>query len=462
MSRFNRTKKVEKVSNLAGGLAYRHGAEMELIVSCLTTFLDNKFYESGSDRAERIKNLCREVKPEFLGKLAIVSRNVFHLRSVSHLLVGELARLHRGTDLVSKVIEHVAERPDDLTEIVAYLGKPLPKQVKRGIRHALLNFSPYQLAKYRGESKDVSLVDLFNLTHPNPKNASKEQKKAWKELIDGTLKNEETWESRLSSGEDKKKVWRDMVCEGKIGYMALLRNLRNISEQGDAKTIKEACKMLADRDQVKKSKQLPFRFFNAYENVSNQDMLESISEALEHSLDNVPVFEGKTLVAVDSSGSMNGDPLKKASIFAAALIKANKSDVILYDESVKELKVLKATPLLTISESIQKNAMGGGTNTSLVFSYAMQKEKYDRIVILSDNESWQDSYRGGTQDAYQEYKKTGADPVVYAIDIAGHGTKDVKGAKVFHLAGWADTIFDFMRWIEKENELVDFVEAVEL
>lgn len=463
MSRFNEKKEGTKTTNVAGGIAYSHSDEMALIVASVTTFLEDKFYESKSKRLKRIQELCHKVDHEFLGKLAVMARRDCHMRSVSHVLIGELARLHRGDDLVKRVMLAAVERPDDLTEIVSYLGKPLPKQVKRGIRHALLKFSPYQLAKYRMEDKKVKLVDLFNLAHPNAAHATEEQEQAWKDLIQGKLKSTDTWESRLSSGEDKATVWKDLIEKKKLGYMALLRNLRNIDQQADEVTKRKACEMISNREEVKKSKQLPFRFFNAFEHVTNQRMLEAIAQALEYSLDNVPHFEGTTLIAVDGSGSMGGEPIKKASIFAAALMKANDADLILYDTQVKESKTLRMNPVLTIAREIQAQANGGGTNTSLVFQYAYQtKKKYDRIIILSDNESWAD-YGGGTNATYNMYRReTGNDPFVYAIDLAGHGTKDVAGGRVFHLAGWSEKMFDFMKWIEKENEMVTMVKAVTL
>lgn len=460
MSRFNK-RITNKTTNLAGGIALKHSPEMELIVSVLSTFLEDKFYESGDDRIERIKSLISMCKPEFVARLALVARNDFHLRSVSHLLVGELSLIHRGDNLVSRLIPKVAERVDDLIEILSYVEKPIPNQVKKGIRKALNGFTRYNLAKYKMEGHDMKLVDLFNLVHPKPKDD--EQKQDFKDLIEGKLKNTETWEAQLSAGKDKGKVWHDLISEDKLGYMALLRNLRNISEQADVETIKMACTIIADKEKVKKSKQLPFRFYNAYENISNQQMLEAVSTAMDYSLDNVPSFDGETLIAVDCSGSMSGDPIKKASIFASALIKANNAEVILYDTNIKGFKYLKSEPALTISEKIQKEAMGGGTETSLVFRYAPTTgKKYSRIIILSDNESWDEEYYGsGVNAHYNEYKKVN-DCFVYAIDIAGYGTKDVAGNKVFHLAGWSEKIFDFIKWIEKENQLVDFINQKEL
>jgi 60 kDa SS-A/Ro ribonucleoprotein len=166
MSRFNSKLPSSKTINKAGGIAYKHSPEMELILASLNTFLEDKFYESGDERMDRISDLVSKCKPEFVAKLAVVAREDFHLRSVTHLLVSLLSKIHRGDNLVSRTLYRIAQRPDDLTEILAVLGKPIPKQIKLGMQKALTKFDAYQLAKYRGEGKEVKLVDVFNLVHP--------------------------------------------------------------------------------------------------------------------------------------------------------------------------------------------------------------------------------------------------------------------------------------------------------
>lgn len=459
MGRFNVGIKT-KTENLAGGRAFKMGTKEELLHAVLTTFLTNKFYETGDDRLSRIQALIAGVPADFVAKLAVVSRKEFHLRSVFHALVGELSKIHRGDDLVRKVIEKGVERPDDLTEIAGYLEGKLSKQVKRGMRRAILKFSPYSIAKYRMEGKKIKLVDIFNLVHPKPQFASEEQKVAWKALMEGKLISTDTWESRLSSGEDKRKVWRDMVLEKKIGYMALLRNLRNIESQADEETKKAAASMISDRGQVKKSKQLPFRFYKAYSNVSELLFTNAIAQAMEYSVDNVPDIDGLTLIGVDTSGSMSGDPIEKASIIASALIKKSNCDVMLYDTKIQSVNFNSIDSVIGNSWKIQKLAQGGGTKTSLVFYYAHQTgKKYKRIIILSDNESW-DEY--SVQSVYNEYRKEN-DCYVYAIDIEGYGTTDVKGKMVEHIGGFSERIFDFILAKEKGTQtLLDYVEKYEI
>jgi len=459
MSKFNK-RSFTKTINLAGGLAFKESAKEELVSAVLNTFLEDKFYESGDVRIKRITRLVAQVPAIFVANLAVIARKEFNLRSVSHLLLAELSKIHRGDSLVKDAIIASAIRVDDLTEIVSYLGTPLPKQVKRGIRNAILKFDRYQLAKYKGEGKGVSLVDVFNLVHPKVKHANKEQKKAWKDLITGKLVSFDTWETEISNTKNKKKAWESLVAENKLGYMALLRNFNNlIKNDVSEKTLDLVVKKLTNEKEVKNSKQLPFRFITAYKNVvGSRKLTDAISMAMDLSVSNTPELKGKTLIAVDTSGSMAGDPIEKASIFAATLAKSsNNYDVVLYDTDLKELRISGRTPVVDIAFNIEENALGGGTNTGVVFDWAVQKNKiYDRIIIISDNESW----NGNAQFSYTLYKKI-ADPYVYAVDIQGYGTTDISGGRVKHFNGWSNRLLDFIGAIEKES-IVNYIEGYKI
>lgn len=479
MSRFNATISKTRTTNLAGGKAFSMNPELELTHAVLTSFLKDKYYESGDDRATRIAALVEQVAKKdskFVAQLAKVARSEFHLRSVTTVLLGALSKAHRGDDLVKRAIVASTERVDDLMELAAYVGKPIPKQVKRGIRNALFKFNRYQLAKYRGDGKEMSLVDLFNLVHPKAQHADADQKKAWEDLMKGELKSTDTWEVEVSAtkgDKEKKEAWEKLVRENKMGYMALLRNLNNLIKSGvEEDVIDAAVKKLTDPEQVKKSRQLPFRFYTASQIVKgNRKLADAISDAMDLSVANVPRFDGKMLIAVDTSGSMSsGDesntPLQKAAVFAAALIKSNDADVLLYDTSIKELVVSSRSTILDLAEKIMTGARRGGTKTSLVFAYATAaKIDYDRIIILSDNESWVEHYGGNNvQSMYELYRKNrGADPFIYAIDIQGYGTTEIqKTPKVFHLTGWSERLLDFIGAAEKGDTLLEHIRSIEI
>jgi len=110
--------------------------------------------------------------------------------------------------------------------------------MKKGFAEAFAKFDGYQLAKYRGEDKAVKLIDLVNLVHPV---AVERNREAIGKLVAGKLRSEKTWESMLSeAGKNsgsalrtvakKREVWKELIYSRKIGYFALLRNLRNIAE----------------------------------------------------------------------------------------------------------------------------------------------------------------------------------------------------------------------------------------
>ena len=488
MSKFNTksNSSISSVDNLAGGKAFSLSAEEELLNAVLTSFLEDKFYEKGDDRLSRIKTLVGKCSPEFVAKLAYFARTQFHMRSTPIVLLGELAwqhgsynggrKSHEGyeTNIIVRAISETITRADELTELTAYMlsthGK-LTKKVKRGLRHAVLKFDRYQLAKYKSSKKDVSLVDNFNLVHPKVKHANEEQKKAWKDLMDGNLSSFDTWETELSSNASTE-TWEKLIRENKLGYMAMIRNLNNfikyeISEEAKGMVIKK----LTDEKEVKNSKQLPFRFLTAFEQVNDSQYRDAIVDAMDIAVNNVPVFDGNTLIVIDTSGSMTWSrdkhsAIRIASIFGASLLKSNpRADVLLVDTKVVEYKGTTRNPIITIADDIVSKATGGGTEISLAFNWARNiNKKYDRVVILSDNESWAErSYGSSVQDAYEAYKRAvDANPWVYAIDITGYGTRDLKGHRLIGLTGWSDKLFDFMKYAEQGQTLTNVVKNLEI
>lgn len=211
MSRFNTNKPTSKTTNLAGGEAYKQSSKFEIVSVLLTSFVQDQFYRKAEDGLKRFKELIQsEPNKEFIAKAALYARNVFGMRSISHVAAAELAHLVRGESWTRPFYANVIRRPDDATEILSYYlttyGKPIPEALKHGIAQGLSKFSAYQLAKYRGEGKGLKLRDVVNLVHVRP-NANNEE--AFKDLMNGNLKSFDTWETKLTlagSDADQKKV----------------------------------------------------------------------------------------------------------------------------------------------------------------------------------------------------------------------------------------------------------------
>ena len=215
--------------NLAGGDAFKLTPEFKFAFSLVSSFLEPEFYASRTATVKEIQDGFKSVDPVFAAKAAIYSRNEYGMRSTSHLVAAEVAKHVKGKNWTKDFFNKVVYRVDDASEIMAaYLslyGKPVPNSLKKGLARGLSKFSRYQLAKYKGNGKGVKLVDLFNMVHPRPSEANAQ---AFKDLMEGNLASEDTWEAMISEagqgcsseGEKeakKKAAWRELVTTRKIG-----------------------------------------------------------------------------------------------------------------------------------------------------------------------------------------------------------------------------------------------------
>lgn len=290
-----------------------------------------------------------------------------------------------------------------------------------------------------------------------------------------------------------------------LGYMALLRNLRNILLTGDKSTIKLACEQIADSKAVKTSKQLPFRFLSAYkavdeinsdkelvfekDNVLAEQVKKAIVKAVSHSIENIPTLPGKTVILSDNSGSMRGDggggsPVSAmsnrttadiANLFAVLYwTKAEDTIVGLFGDRLK-------MPQLDRNKDVFKNfsdinfcadGVGGGTETGIFIMFdklIKNREMVDRIIIFSDCQvgtgcQWYDtgSRRGDDFNSiFKKYQTINPQVKVYCVDLKGYGNKLFSDGVVL-LSGWSEKIFDLMQLIEKKEGLVRWVEKYEI
>lgn len=464
--------------NLAAGRAFTQSPKDELVSILLTATLGDQFYRSGDATAVRVKELVSAIddKP-FVAKAAIYARTRAGMRSVSHLVAAELARRVKGATWTKRFYGLVVHRPDDVLEILAcyfaIYARPIPNALKKGLGAALARFDEYQLAKYRRDSAELKLVDAVNLLHPP-------HSEALRKLIRGELAPAATWETKLSQAgtkatdgatkdevaELKSAAWGELIASRKLGYFALLRNLRNILAQAP-QSVDAALAMLVDDRLIAKSLVLPFRYLTALDSVEASnlpragDALAALSEAADKSLVNVPRFEGRTLIALDGSGSMHGRPLAIGSLFAAVLAKANaQADVLVFSNDAAFVTLNRRDSTLTLTREIARRAPGSGTNFHAIFQRA--DRAYDRIVILSDMQGWIGHYAPtSTFAAYKQ--RTKADPRVFSFDLAGYGTLQFPERNVYCLAGFSDKALQTMRFLEEDKTaLLREIEAIEL
>ncbi|MFK7948890.1 MAG: TROVE domain-containing protein [Saprospiraceae bacterium] len=492
MKRKNRS---NKTVNRAGGEAYAQTPELRLASMLLTSFAQDQFYRSQKDTFDELVALIAQCDPQFVAKAGIYARTQYGMRSITHVLAAELAPYLSGKSWAKNYYERTVFRPDDMTETVAYYlakgGKTLPNAMKKGFAKAFDKFDGYQLAKYRGEKNAVKLIDIVNLVHPTP---TQRNAKALTQLVNGDLRSQNTWESKLTQAgkkatskaekaDLKHKAWADLIQSGRIGYFALLRNLRNIVEQAPNQ-LDAALSILTDKRRITNPRNLvmPFRYLVAYKqfgvnapeisghNANSRKIRQALAKAVEIACENVPNLEN-TLVVIDNSGSMTSPASgslhlmcsEAGAIFGMLLAKQSNADLMEFGTSARYIDYDLNDDIMKFGEGFSyKNQVGHGTDFKSIFRKA--NRQYDRIVIFSDMQGWIGQY--SPQTAYQDYRnRTGANPFVYMFDLGGYGSTQLNNndSKVFQIAGFNEKVFEIMSLLETDRQaLVKAINNVEL
>lgn len=477
MARFNPPKPTgPQRINAAGGKAYGQSPELELVSLVLTSFASDGYYKSASEQLTRLEELINVVDPMFAARALVFARDEFGMRSITHAGAALLGKRASGQPWATEFFRAIVVRPDDMTETISFaLAQKLPitNAMKKGFAKAFERLTPYAMAKYRGEGKGVKLVDVANLVHPKQ---SERNAGALTALMTDTLRSDDTWEAMLSAvGNDaakKAQVWQTLLDEGKLGYMALLKNLRNIAQQAPH-ALPTALTQLKDPNRVGKSRVLPFRYMTAYGELmgiglkDERAILWAIDEAAEAALANVPKLDGDTLVALDTSGSMLSAPaqingrsgvpcIRIGALFAAILAQRNQADLLTFDTGYR-FNPVERMGVLPFARAIK--APGGGTDFNQIFIGL--KKKYDRIIILSDMQAWV----GGNvpRPSFDAYRRlTGADPHIWSFDLAHAGTMQFPEGKAYPVAGFSEKVFEVMGLLEQDrNALVNKVKSYE-
>ena len=472
MSKFNLgALKANKTVNNEGAIADPMSHKEKLVTQVLTSFFnENKFY---GDNSRDILNTVRSViktEPGFVANLCIYARNEMHLRSISHVLVSELAKSAEGKEYVRRILNKIIERPDDMTEILAYYlttyGKPIPNSIKKGLANSFGKFDEYRLAKYNRKNI-VKLKDILCLVHPKAKD--ERQNDLWRRLLEDRLETPVTWETELSLKGNTKETWERLIEENRLGYMAMLRNLRNIIKAG-ASNMNKVYEYLTNEERVLQNKQLPFRYYSAYKTLKNEGIgtskiYDALETAIKISTQNIKRLPGKTLIAADVSGSMNYPVSRNSELTCAeiAVLMLSIANYICEETITKTFDNFLYTCNLSTQNGIIANAdsikvNGGGTDITLPLQYLLDKKIFvDRIIILSDNEinrvytySMGSGQPNTCQALVERYKKwVNPNVWVHAIDMQGYGTQQFKGRNVNIIAGWSERVFDFIYSVEQ-------------
>ncbi|KND43095.1 TROVE domain-containing protein [Streptomyces stelliscabiei] len=484
-----------------GGAAYARTPKMELFLLAVANMVGHHtFYEDAAARDERYEQLVRTLAvsdPEWTLGLLGWLRTEAHMRTASLVGAAEFvrARLEAGAVGFSRqAVSVVLQRADEPGELLACWtsrhGRGIPQPLKRGIADAARRlYTGRALLKYDTASRPYRFGDVVELTHPSPDPRRPWQGDLFKYAIDRrhhpdralppsgetllaahrellAVPVEErralvtapggderlsaagmTWESVAGwlQGPLDAAVWEALIPS--MGAMALVRNLRNLDQAGVSDRVAaEVAARISCPDEVRRSRQFPFRYLAAHRNAPSRRWEKALETALGHSLANVPELPGRTLILVDRSGSMFDQPSERtqlnradsAAIFGTALAqRAARADLVEFGSDSRRVELVPGEPVLRVLDRFHDL---GGTNTALALR--RHYDRHDRVVVVTDEQAGPSQWSNPLQ----------AIPLrvpVYTWNLAGYAPAHAPSGPHHHtFGGLSDAAFRLIPLIE--------------
>jgi len=523
-----------------GAPAYERTAKWDLfLLGAVNMVGEGTFYEKATDRDDRYRALVHQVTvldPDWVTNYVRYLRGQLNMRSAAVVAAAESALARRNnrtalpphTTTTRHLVDAALLRADEPAEFLAYWiaatgSRTLPGGVQRGLADAVVRlFTQRAALKYDGGSRGVRMGDVIELVHPMPKDDGQSALFRWlldrrhhpatiradltklnvvsararltervqenrDEVLAGESAADElraagmTWETLAGTGKMDAAAWEAQIPS--MGVLALIRNLRNFDQAGISDDAARAvANALTNPALVRVSRAFPFRFLTAYLNAPSVRWSLPLEVALDLSTGNLPAFDGRTLVLVDTSASMEAlltdrsarrrpdqaEPARPrlvdvGALFGVALARkavaaGGQVDLFGFADSVFVHAIPKApgTTLRTV-ESFRSRIGEVGHGTRIDVALKLW-DKHDRVVLFTDmqthgfTETWGNSYgftqahRGGDLTAHIP-----ASVPVFGVNLAGYAPTIVPpgGRMRFELGGFSDATFTQMSLLER-------------
>ena len=484
MSKFNEKKiNIEKTSTFEGGVAYSKSLEDEWTNAIFSSVLQPRFYESSEEQESKFIDLTNKMvdkySPELVGSAAVFSRNELGMRSISELTAAILNK-HQWEGK-RRFYSKYFHRPDGVGEVFAavdHLGDKKSHALIRGAADYLSSLSDYQISKYPMTKHTYNMHDIINLTHAKSDVIDRYQK--------GLLESPDTWEVKISSAESdevRESEWKRLVEEKKLGYLALLRNLRNICKCSFATSIwisEYLVPQIVNEVAIKKSLVWPLQIYTAWKILHREGIglgvEAALSEAFTLSTKNMPYLEGNTLVVLDVSGSMESNFSKNSSltikevcaVYASAFLVSefrNNVDFIKFGSRAKffDRDIFTSGNNFTLISMLAENE-NLGYSTEIRWVFDIVNKHYDRVFLFSDMQVMDSVYGGywasdSAQHYWESYVNEYGKSHMYSFDLGNYHNQILsKRSDISYITALTDVVFKIIEIQENETKsLLDIV-----
>lgn len=500
-----------KTVNKAGGQAYTLSNPAVSLVHAIGHFMNEpKYYPDGEENPTGIDSegqnvialatqLAKDGRHEELLSIARWARTDLNLRTTPIVVLATACEypgttMVQGRNIVATYAPTIMQRADEPRNLFAawrhlfgaatdkgLRTRRVPSVLRRSVARILSALPEHALAKWAGNVSptlgdvirvaDRGLVKQAKLLYfVNPEKWVERRAETpvldardqlfKREKFDATSrelaeKARLTWENLVTHFGKGKEIWE--FAQGQMGYMALLRNLRNLEQAGV--NLEPVAKRIADEEEVAKARQLPFRYMSAIEAVTSPILHKALSKAMDLSLKNVPELKGKTTLLVDVSGSMTGASVSSKSVrtcadAAAALAgmfysRGTDVSMVVFSHNAKKVTV-KGNGAMAAAEALNGAFIGGGTNPAA--GLPLLPKGTDRVILLSDMQCYSDHYSvSGFRTQWNEWKKNNNEKAwMHSVNLVGtiESQLDQSTQRVNLMSGFSEQLMSLIASVE--------------
>lgn len=474
--------------NVAGGIAYSLTSEQALAQYAATGCLNGTHYATEQVQLRQVLDLANACEPRFVAQTAVYAREQGRMKDMPALLCAVLAV--RDGALLTAAFPRAIDGGKQLRNFVQIVRsgqvgrKSLGTLPRRLVRQWLEARTEQQL--FDGSiGARPSLTDVIRMVHPKPATPARDNffryllgKPFDLDLLPAEVAQFELWKLGAAALPDLNfqflagqvldaEQWRTVAL--RASWTTLRMNLNTFLRHGVfacAETTTVLAERLADPERIARAKAFPYQIMTTLQNLAPdvpQALRDALGTALELATANVPALPGRTVVAVDVSGSMSspvtghrkGATTKTtcrdvAALFAAAILRRNRSALVVpFHDRVCDVDLDPQAPILAVSQRLAA-LPSGGTNCSAVLSQLNRLgERADTVIYLSDNESWVDASPNGRSTAmlaeWRRFKQNNRTARLVCIDLQPLRTVQAPVADdVVHVGGFSDAVFDVL------------------
>jgi 60 kDa SS-A/Ro ribonucleoprotein len=402
-------------------------------------------------------------------------------------------------------------------------GKSLRRAVGNWYLDKTVDKLAYQAVKYR-QRNGWSHRDLLRLAHPETEDAARKMLFDW--IVRGTggkggdlreylpsvvaayedLQANGTdvpatirryknvpWEALPTDSHDDINVWKALLDTNSLPLGALIRQLPRLTNLGlfeDKEYTDKVVGLLTDQEYLRKSRIHPIAVLVAQRSYASgkgfrgtttwqprRRIVDALDEAFYKAFGNVEPMGGRSLLALDVSGSMTwasavikdtNVTAREASAALSLITAATEDEYEIVGFSSgggwgyrdrAQLDRIPISPRQRLDDAIAtvEKVPAGGTDCSLPMRWALQNDlKFDRFIVYTDNETW--AGHEHPHQALAKYRaKTGIDAklVVVGMVATPFSIADPSDAGMMDVAGFdsavPNLISDFCRISSVEN-----------